>query len=61
LQGAVDAANQLVSRAESIRAFRVLPEDFTVGLELSQKMSVKRHVVVERYADVIEEIYGAGR
>jgi long-chain acyl-CoA synthetase len=61
LQGAVDAANQLVSRAESIRAFRVLPEDFTVGLELSQKMSVKRHVVVERYADVIEEIYGAER
>jgi long-chain acyl-CoA synthetase len=61
LQGAVDAANQLVSRAESIRAFRVLPEDFTVGLELSQKMSVKRHVVVERYADVIEEIYGAAR
>jgi long-chain acyl-CoA synthetase len=57
LQGAVDAANRLVSRAESIRAFRVLPEDFTVGVELSQKMSVKRHVVAERYAEVVESIY----
>jgi long-chain acyl-CoA synthetase len=61
LQGAIDAANRLVSRAESIREFRVLPEDFTVGVELSQKMSVKRHVVAERYADVIEDLYGASR
>ena len=60
LQEAVDAANRLVSRAESIRAFRVLAQDFTVGAELSQKMSVKRHVVVERYAEVIAGIYGAG-
>ncbi len=56
---AVAAANARVSRAESIRAFRILPEDFTVGVELSQKMSVKRHVVSERYADVIEDVYGA--
>jgi long-chain acyl-CoA synthetase len=61
LQGAVDAANALVSRAESIRAFRVLPRDFTVGVELSQKLSVRRHVVAERYADVIEDLYGTGR
>jgi long-chain acyl-CoA synthetase len=61
LQAAVDAANLLVSRAESIRDYRVLPEDFTVGVELSQKMSVKRHVVAERYADVIEDLYGTGR
>jgi long-chain acyl-CoA synthetase len=61
LQAAVDAANALVSRAESIREFRVLPQDFTVGVELSQKMSVKRHVVAERYADVIEDLYGGGR
>jgi len=61
LQGAVDAANRLVSRAESIRAFRVLAEDFTVGVELSQKMSVKRHVVVERHAAAIEEMYGASQ
>jgi long-chain acyl-CoA synthetase len=61
LQGAVDAANAFVSRAESIRAFRVLPADFTVGVELSQKMSVKRHVVMERHAEEVELLYGAAR
>ena len=57
VQSAVDYANRAVSRAESIRQFRILPQDFTVGDELSQKMSVKRHIVTERYADVIEAIY----
>lgn len=57
LQSAIDAANALVSRAESIRAFRILPEDFVVGVELSQKLSVRRHVVMERYASVIEGLY----
>lgn len=57
LQPAIDAANALVSRAESIRAFRILPEDFVVGAELSQKLSVRRHVVIERYAGVIEDLY----
>jgi long-chain acyl-CoA synthetase len=57
IQKAVDEANQAVSKAESIRTFRILPEDFVVGVELSQKMSVKRHVVGEKYGYVIEEIY----
>jgi len=58
LQLAVDAANARVSRAESIRAFRIVATDFTVGVELSQKLSVKRHVVMERYAALIEDLYG---
>jgi long-chain acyl-CoA synthetase len=57
IQKAVDDANQAVSKAESVRTFRILPEDFEVGVELSQKMSVKRHVVSEKYADVISAIY----
>jgi long-chain acyl-CoA synthetase len=57
LQNAVDDANNAVSKAESIRTFRILPEDFVVGVELSQKMSVKRHVVGEKYGDVIADIY----
>jgi len=60
VQEAVDAAHRNVSRAESIRAFRVLESDFTVGEELSQKQSLKRHVILERYAEVIDSIYGAG-
>jgi long-chain acyl-CoA synthetase len=58
LQEAVDAANRRVSRAESIRAFRVIASDFTVGDELSQKMSVRRHVVLDRHSGLIDEIYG---
>jgi len=57
LQIAIDAANARVSRAESIRAFRIIATDFTVGVELSQKLSVRRHVVSERYADLIEDLY----
>jgi long-chain acyl-CoA synthetase len=57
VQKAVDEANQAVSKAESIRTFKILPEDFEVGVELSQKMSVKRHVVTEKYQHVIDEIY----
>jgi len=60
VQEAIDAANRNVSRAESIRAFRVLESDFTVGEELSQKQSLKRHVILERHAEVIDSIYGAG-
>jgi long-chain acyl-CoA synthetase len=57
IQEAVDDANRAVSKAESIRAFRILPDDFEVGVELSQKMSVKRHVVMEKYGDAISDIY----
>jgi long-chain acyl-CoA synthetase len=59
LDAAIERANQMVSRAESIRSYRVLPHDFVVGEELSQKMSVRRHVVTERYAQVIDDIYAA--
>ena len=59
IQTAVDAANTRVSRAESIRAFRIIASDFTVGVELSQKLSVRRHVVAELHADLIEDLYGS--
>jgi long-chain acyl-CoA synthetase len=58
IQTAVDAANQSVSKAESIREFVVLPNDFTVeGGELTPSLKVKRNVVMERYAKTIEKIY----
>jgi long-chain acyl-CoA synthetase len=61
IQKAIDDANNAVSKAESIRTFRVLHEDFEVGIELSQKMSVKRHVVGEKYSHVIEDIYSGSK
>ena len=41
--GIAEAVNQWVSRAESIREFRILPEDFTVeGGELTTALGVTR-------------------
>lgn len=59
LDRAVEKANQGVSRAESIREVRVLTTDFTEanGL-LTPSLKVKRAAVVERFADVINDIYG---
>jgi long-chain acyl-CoA synthetase len=60
MQRAIDHANKAVSHAEAIKAFRILPNDFTVESgELTPSMKVRRPVVMEHYAAVIAEIYGA--
>lgn len=58
IQEAVDDANRAVSRAEAIRRFRILPNDFTIeGDELTPTLKVKRNVVAARYRDEIEKLY----
>ncbi len=58
IQAAVDEANKAVSRAESIRSFRILPEDFTeAGGELTPSLKLKRAVVMKGYADEVAAIY----
>jgi long-chain acyl-CoA synthetase len=58
IQTAIDAANRAVSRAESIRAFAILPEDWTeTGGQLTPSMKVRRNVVATRYADRIDGLY----
>jgi long-chain acyl-CoA synthetase len=58
IQSAVDDANKAVSRAESIRTFRILPEDFTeAGGELTPSLKLKRSVVLKQYADEVAAIY----
>jgi long-chain acyl-CoA synthetase len=59
IQAAVDEANQAVSKAESIRVFRVLAEDFTQASgTLTPSLKVKRGVVQRMYAEEISGIYG---
>jgi long-chain acyl-CoA synthetase len=58
LQKAVDDANSTVSRAESIRAFRVLPVDFTESSgHLTPSLKLKRSAVARDFAAVIDELY----
>jgi long-chain acyl-CoA synthetase len=55
---AVKQANLVVSHAESIRKFRILPVDFTEDTgELTPTMKVKRKVVAEKFAGDIDAIY----
>ncbi|WP_329175780.1 AMP-dependent synthetase/ligase [Streptomyces sp. NBC_01477] len=58
LQKAVDDANASVSRAESIRRFRVLAADFTEdGGHLTPSMKIRRAAVAKDFAADIEELY----
>ncbi|MFB2582841.1 long-chain fatty acid--CoA ligase [Herbiconiux sp. P15] len=60
VQRAVDAANALVSRAESIRKFVVITDDFTEASgHLTPKLTIKRNVILKDYATVIENLYNA--
>ena len=58
IQAAVDEANKAVSRAESIRRFRVLPVDFTEqNGYLTPSLKVRRGVVAKDFAADIDALY----
>ncbi|MFC7310018.1 AMP-dependent synthetase/ligase [Streptomyces monticola] len=58
LQRAVDEANKLVSRAESIRRFTILPADFTEeGGHLTPSLKLKRAEITVSFRDEIEALY----
>ncbi|MFE7707115.1 AMP-dependent synthetase/ligase [Streptomyces sp. NPDC057486] len=58
LQRAVDEANRLVSRAESIRKFAVLPVDFTEERgHLTPSLKLKRDAIARDFAAEIEALY----
>ena len=60
VQRAIDRANKTVSRAESIRKFTILPVEWTEASgHLTPKMSIKRNVILEDFADAVAEIYDA--
>jgi long-chain acyl-CoA synthetase len=58
VQAAVDDANQAVSRAESIRRFRILDGDFTIESgQLSAKLGIRRNVLAKDFAADIDMLY----
>lgn len=58
VQRAVDIANAHVSRAESIRKFTILDSEWTEASgHLTPKLSIKRNVIMNDFADEITAIY----
>ncbi|GAA2078612.1 AMP-dependent synthetase/ligase [Streptomyces albiaxialis] len=58
LQSAVDDGNKAVSKAESVRRFRVLKHQFTEESgHVTPSLKLKRGVVAKDFADEIEAIY----
>ena len=56
--GAVERLNAGRAPAERIKAWRILPRELTVaGGELTPTLKVKRAVVVDRFGDLVEEMY----
>ena len=58
IQDAVNAANELVSHAEAIKKFHILPRDLSEEEgEMTPTMKVKRNVVVDKFAREVEDMY----
>ncbi len=58
IQTAVDDANKAVSKAESIRKFRILPDDWTEeGGQLTPSLKLKRNVVTRECRNEIAALY----
>jgi len=58
IQAAVDDGNAAVSKAESVRKFRILPSQFTEDSgHLTPSLKLKRNVVAKDFAEEIEAIY----
>ncbi|MGP5165170.1 AMP-dependent synthetase/ligase [Arthrobacter rhombi] len=60
VQAVIDKANQTVSHAEAIKAFRIVPTDFSEASgHLTPSLKVKRGQVLKDFEMVVEEIYSA--
>ncbi len=60
IQNAIDEANKLVSRAESIRKFVIIDSELTEASgHLTPSLKLKRSVVMKDFASAVDEIYGS--
>lgn len=55
----VDSFNKFFNHVEQIKKFELLPHEWSIETgEMTPKLSIKRKVVMEKYEDAIERIYG---
>jgi long-chain acyl-CoA synthetase len=60
VQAAIDDANKAVSKAEAIKAFRIVTEDWTIETgHLTPSLKLKRNVVMKDHDKDIEAIYSS--
>jgi long-chain acyl-CoA synthetase len=58
LERAVAGVNERVSRVENIRRWRIVPTEWTAeSEELTPTLKLKRRVILEKYAALIDEMY----
>ena len=58
IEAAVEDANKAVSKAESIRKFTILPDDWTEeGGQLTPSLKLKRNVVMREFRDEVAALY----
>ena len=54
------STNNGFKRFEQIKDFRMLPQSFEVGKELTNLFKIKRHVVEQKFNHVIDELFANG-
>ncbi len=55
----VDTFNDFFNPVEQVKRFRLIPKEWTIdGGELTPTLKVKRKIVLEKYKDAVEQIYG---
>ena len=58
LEKQMEEINKSLARVQTIKKLAVVPEDFTIdGGELTPTLKIKRKVVNQKYAEVIERLY----
>ncbi len=58
IQKYVDETNKNLARYETIKYFRILPNDFSVEAgELTPTLKVKRKVINQKYDHIIDSMY----
>ena len=53
----VDMINQDLAQYETIKKFKILPDEFTIENFLTPSLKIKRKMVSARYSHVIEAMY----
>ena len=57
----IEEKNDQLASFESVKTFRILPRDLSIEEgELTPTMKTKRKVVLDKYADLVEELYARG-